>query len=74
MLKTIVAELDRKVAEERRRLQEVREAVCRSSPPGSRGCSPVAGQYSHPPGPTNTAAEKDLAYVSVPIDKFLIQM
>ncbi|XP_072936318.1 uncharacterized protein [Epargyreus clarus] len=35
-----MAELDRKVAEERRRLQEVREAVCRNTPDGSRDVSP----------------------------------
>ncbi|XP_022820749.1 sporulation-specific protein 15-like [Spodoptera litura] len=47
-----IAELDRKVAEERRRLQEVREAVCRSTPTGSRACSPeVTLRYVPPPNP-----------------------
>ncbi|XP_053602206.1 centromere-associated protein E-like isoform X2 [Plodia interpunctella] len=58
-----IAELDRKVAEERRRLQEVREAVCRS-PPDSRCCSPThEGQRfldPVPPAPPPTATEKDL--------------
>ncbi|RVE54654.1 hypothetical protein evm_000775 [Chilo suppressalis] len=35
-----IAELDRKVEEEKRRLQEVREAVCRSPPGDSRTGSP----------------------------------
>ncbi|CAH0700806.1 unnamed protein product [Spodoptera exigua] len=47
-----IAELDRKVAEERRRLQEVREAVCRSSPIDARTCSPeVTFHYAPPPNP-----------------------
>ncbi|XP_038217821.1 interaptin-like [Zerene cesonia] len=46
-----IAELDRKVAEERRRLQEVREAVCRNTPADSRESSP----QSHLPVP-----EKDV--------------
>ncbi|CAG4973136.1 unnamed protein product [Colias eurytheme] len=46
-----IAELDRKVAEERRRLQEVREAVCRNTPANSRESSP----QSHLPVP-----EKDV--------------
>ncbi|KAJ0181643.1 hypothetical protein K1T71_002365 [Dendrolimus kikuchii] len=49
-----IAELDRKVAEERRRLQEVREAVCRSSPPDSRTMSPEP-TYRVPPPPPPTA-------------------
>lgn len=36
-----MAELDRQVAEERRRLQQVREAVCRSTPEPSREGSPT---------------------------------
>lgn len=36
-----MAELDRQVAEERRRLQQVREAVCRSTPDPSREGSPT---------------------------------
>ncbi|CAH3843205.1 unnamed protein product [Pieris brassicae] len=35
-----IAELDRKVAVERRRLEEVREAVCRNTPAASRDASP----------------------------------
>lgn len=58
ILFNIVAELDRKVAEERRRLQEVREAVCRSSPTGSRACSPeVTLQYVPPPNPEREGYE-----------------
>ncbi|KAH9635054.1 hypothetical protein HF086_004408 [Spodoptera exigua] len=52
ILLNTVAELDRKVAEERRRLQEVREAVCRSSPIDARTCSPeVTFHYAPPPNP-----------------------
>ncbi|CAG9784619.1 unnamed protein product [Diatraea saccharalis] len=43
--------LDRKVEEEKRRLQEVREAVCRSSPADSRTASPdsTEGHMTHAP-------------------------
>ncbi|XP_060805457.1 putative autophagy-related protein 11 [Amyelois transitella] len=57
-----IAELDRKVAEERRRLQEVREAVCRT-PPDSRSPSPETSKVliaPAPPAPPPTMAEKDL--------------
>ncbi|XP_075991984.1 uncharacterized protein LOC142987239 isoform X2 [Anticarsia gemmatalis] len=53
-----IAELDRKVAEERRRLQEVRDAVCRSTP----RCSParaVVGTNSVASQPPTDSAEKD---------------
>ncbi|XP_052757895.1 repetitive organellar protein-like [Galleria mellonella] len=53
-----IAELDRKVAEERRQLQKVREAVCRPD------ISPVQDAQNTPlplpPPPLPTAAEKDL--------------
>uniref|UniRef100_A0A2A4IWY7 Uncharacterized protein n=1 Tax=Heliothis virescens TaxID=7102 RepID=A0A2A4IWY7_HELVI len=54
-----IAELDRKVAEERRRLQEVREAVCRTSPVGSRCCSPDQTYHYRAPPVTPATAEKD---------------
>lgn len=53
-----VAELDRKVAEERRRLQEVREAVCRNIP------MPMDSSYMPPVPPT---AEKDCLLVRDPL-------
>ncbi|CAK1549664.1 unnamed protein product [Leptosia nina] len=51
LTKKHLADLDRKVAEERRRLEEVREAVCRNTPADSRDISP----QSHPAVP-----EKDV--------------
>ncbi|CAB3248237.1 unnamed protein product [Arctia plantaginis] len=52
-----IADLDRKVAEERRRLQEVCEAVCRASPRNSRPSSPATEISSMPP-PSSTAEEQ----------------
>ncbi|XP_047042247.1 myosin-2 heavy chain-like [Helicoverpa zea] len=54
-----IAELDRKVAEERRRLQEVREAVCRTSPVVSRCCSPDTAHHYRPPLTSPATVEKD---------------
>ncbi|KAM3962807.1 uncharacterized protein ACR2FA_003191 [Aphomia sociella] len=53
-----IAELDRKVAEERRRLQEVREAVC-STPLISHDESPELDASQRPP-PPQPIADKDL--------------
>ncbi|KAJ8726158.1 hypothetical protein PYW07_000856 [Mythimna separata] len=54
-----IADLDRKVAEERRHLQEVREAVCRKSPARSRDPSPKPEVYLPPPEVPGVSAERD---------------
>ncbi|XP_059059330.1 repetitive organellar protein-like isoform X2 [Achroia grisella] len=55
-----IAELDRKVAEERRRLQKVREAIFRTPPTISRDVSPDVNAHDEPPPLIPTASEKDL--------------
>lgn len=66
-----VADLDRKVAEERRRLQEVCEAVCRASPRNSRPSSPATEISSMPP-PSSTAEEQKFLSALVFYKKYLV--
>ncbi|KAJ8729628.1 hypothetical protein PYW08_001209 [Mythimna loreyi] len=66
-----IADLDRKVAEERRHLQEVREAVCRKSsahsrPPNSKTEVPL---IQPPPIAPSVSAEKDPSVCNVQVLK-----